>query len=124
MTAMGTELNSARRTFAVCEKKEVEVRANTYILWGLAVAQLHCSTAVTIGAQAQVADADLPRIRDVSAWQRLLKAKLDAHDELEMSRKSRSRVVTKIFTPDQQIAAVAAQFHEKVRTTLVLPCDE
>lgn len=88
------------------------------------MAQLHCSTAVTIGAQAQVADADLPRIRDVSAWQRLLKAKLDAHDELEMSRKSRSRVVTKIFTPDQQIAAVAAQFHEKVRTTLVLPCDE
>ena len=50
----------------------------------------------------------------MSAWQRLLRAKLDEQEELEMSRRSRSRVVTKIFSPDQDRDSVVAQFHEQV----------
>ena len=51
----------------------------------------------------------------MSAWQRLLRAKLDEQEELEMSRRSRSRVVTKLFSPDQDRNSVVAQFHEQVR---------
>ena len=65
----------------------------------------------------QLEGGDLARIRDVSAWQRLLKAKLDEQEELEMSRRSRSRVVTKVFTQAdfrQDQETVVKQFHEQV----------
>ena len=70
---------------------------------------------------AQIPDEDLPRIRDVSAWQRLLRAKLDEQQELEMSRRSRSRVVTKNFSPDQDRDSVVAQFHEQVCNACFYP---
>ena len=72
----------------------------------------------------QLEGGDLARIRDVSAWQRLLKAKLDEQEELEMSRRSRSRVVTKVFTQAdfrQDQETVVKQFHEQVLPAPPLP---
>ena len=113
---MGTQLTGARQLFDKCAKKEVEVRARGTVSQGSVVSQssLHlrmCCVSV------QLEGGDLARIRDVSAWQRLLKAKLDEQEELEMSRRSRSRVVTKVFTQAdfrQDQETVVKQFHEQV----------
>ena len=110
MSAMGTQLTGARQLFDKCAKKEVEVRQS-----GIgSKSSLHlrmCCVSV------QLEGGDLARIRDVSAWQRLLKAKLDEQEELEMSRRSRSRVVTKVFTQAdfrQDQETVVKQFREQV----------
>ena len=112
MSAMGTQLTGARQLFDKCAKKEVEVRLSQ----GSVVSQssLHLRMYCV---SVQLEGGDLARIRDVSAWQRLLKAKLDEQEELEMSRRSRSRVVTKVFTQAdfrQDQETVVKQFHEQV----------
>jgi ectoine hydroxylase-related dioxygenase (phytanoyl-CoA dioxygenase family) len=85
LSSFGTQLQEARSLYEKCTKKEVNI--GPY---------------------------EMPRLRDLASWQRLMKAKLVEAEEREMdSKKSRSRIVIKNFTEDQSLDGVVAQFHEQ-----------